>query len=149
MVTAAASLAAFAPAKATDIGEWDFLPGDSSCSIITRAPQGLLVMMTTKSGANGVMVVPVDDSKIQTKGDYPLKVTINAMDETDMTGDEGEFAGSKVLYLPIKALAIAQGEADGFALRVKLNGAVLFDKDMHGSKDAFAAYVRCSKALTR
>ena len=148
VLAAAASLAAIAPAKATAMGEWDFLSSDKSCSIVTRSDAGLLVMMTTKSGASGMMVAPVDEALISSASSYPLKVKINGMDDIDMTGETGEFGGSKIIYLPIKAAAIAAGEADGFALRVKLNDAVLFDKDMHGSNQAFAAFAACSKAFT-
>ena len=148
VLAATASLAAIAPAKATAMGEWDFLSSDKSCSIVTRSDAGLLVMMTTKSGASGMMVAPVDEALISSASSYPLKVKINGMDDIDMTGETGEFGGSKIIYLPIKAAAIAAGEADGFALRVKLNDAVLFDKDMHGSNQAFAAFAACSKAFT-
>ena len=148
VLAAAASLAAVAPAKATAMGEWDFLSSDSACSIVTRSDAGLLVMMTTKIGASGMMVAPVDEALISSASNYPLKIKINGMDDIDMTGETGEFGGSKVIYLGIKAVAIAAGEADGFALRVKLGNSVLFDKDMHGSKQAFAAFAACSKAFT-
>ena len=148
LLSAAVSLAAVVPAHATDMGAWEFLSNADSCSIVTRSDAGLLVMMTTKSGASGMFVAPIDDTQIKAKGSYQLKVAINAMADIDMEASEGEFGGSKVLYLPIKSTAIAVGEADGFSLRVKLNDKVLFDKDMHGSKQAFAAFVACSKAFT-
>ncbi len=146
--------AASAKANAGDsrsIGAWEFQSGAKYCTIATTGSPGKLIMMSTDSGANGVLVIPDDQSSISPDHNYPVKVNLNTShgsSDFDMTGSAMEFGGSKVLLLQMKAAAIAAGEADGFALRVNMNDKVVFDKDMHGSKDAFAAFVACTKTMT-
>ena len=109
-------------------------------------------MMYSASGASGVLVIPDDQNSISPDHDYPVKINLNTSNgasDFDMTGSAMNFGGSKVLLIEIKAAAIAAGQADGFALRVNMNDKVVFDKDMHGSKDAFAAFVACTKTLTK
>ena len=146
MLLACAALAGATAAKADTppkIGMWNYAEVATFCSIGTTANGSALILMTSKSGASGVMLKPADQSAIVAGTDYPLKVSMNGSADFDITANAGEFGGAKVLFLPIKGNKIAAGEADGFALRASLNGAVLFDKDMHGSHDAFAAFVAC------
>jgi hypothetical protein len=143
-----ASIAALTPASANLIGNWDFESSAKLCSIGTTGSTGKLIMMYTASGASGMLVVPDDQASITPDSDYPLKISLEGSADRDMTGSAIKFGGSKVLLLDIKAAGLAADAADGFAMRVKLNDKVVFDKDMHGSKDAFAAFVACTKTLT-
>lgn len=142
-------LANAAPANAETIGNWDFVKGATACSIGIKGSPGKLIMLYTKSGSSGMLVVPDDQSSIAAGQDYPVKISLNGSPDRDMTASAIKFGGANVLLIEIKAAAIAAGEADGFAMRVKLNDSVVFDKDMHGSKDVFAAFVGCTKTLTK
>ena len=146
-LAACATFAAVTPASANLIGNWDFESTAKLCSIGTTGSSGKLLLMYTASGASGLMVVPDDQASITADKDYPLKVSIEGSADHDMNGSAVKFGGSKVLLLDIKAAGLAADAADGFALRVKLNDKIVFDKDMHGSKDAFAAFVACTKTL--
>lgn len=147
--SAIATLATYGPVSAKPIGNWDFQSSGAFCSIGTNQNGGALVMMTTKSGASGMMVIPADQTAIVADHDYPLKISLEGSPDASTTASTGAFGGSKVLYLKINAAGIAADAADGFALRVKLNDAPIFDKNMHGSRDAFAAFIACSKAFKR
>jgi len=143
---AALSITAQTPARATaPDGDWVVESNASFCSIGTKQNGALFIMMTTSSGASGLMIKPVDQSLIATGTDYKLKVSINNSADIDTTASAGDFGGVKVLHIRVNGAKIAAGEADGFAFRVKLGDTVVFDKDMHGSHDAFAAFVECSK----
>ena len=148
VLAACGLLMSTAPAHANAIGSWDFESSPKLCSIGTTGSTGKLLLMYTASGASGIMVVPDDQTSITPDSDYPLKVSIEGSADHDMTGSAVKFGGSKVLLLDIKAAGLATDAADGFAFRVKLSDKVVFDKDMHGSKDAFAAFVACTKTLT-
>jgi hypothetical protein len=136
------------PESSKSIGAWEYESGEKYCTIGTKGLSGMLLMMSTNTGTSGMIVVPSDQSLITPDNQYPLKISLEGSPEADMTGSAGTFGGSKVLYIKINAAGIAGDASDGFSMRVKLNGAVVFDKDMHGSKDAFAAFVACSKTLT-
>lgn len=148
-VIAGGLLTALAPAAASPIGTWDYQSSSSICSIGTAGSPGKLIMIYTVSGASGFIVVPADQSSIAADHDYPLKVSIEGSADRDMTASAMKFGDATVLLLDIKAAGIAADAADGFALRVKLNDKVVYEKDMHGSKEAFAAFVACSKTLTK
>ncbi len=148
-MAACASFAASTPASASQIGAWDYEPSAKSCSIGTSGSPGKMIMLYTASGASGMLVVPDDQSSISPDHDYPVKISLNGSADRDMTASAIKFGGANVLLIEIKAAAIAAGETDGFAMRVKMNDKVVFDKDMHGSKDAFAAFVGCTKTLTK
>lgn len=148
-LTATVIVTALAPANANPIGNWDFQSSATTCSIGTRGAPGKLIMLYTSSGSSGFLVVPDDQSSIAADHDYPLKVSLEGSSEVNMTGSALNFGGSKVLVLDVKAAGLAAEASDGFSFRVKMNGAVVFDKDMHGSKDAFAAFVACTKTLTK
>lgn len=143
-----ASVATVTPASANLVGNWDFESSAKLCSIGTTGSTGKLLLMYTASGASGIMVIPDDQASITPGQDYPLKVSLEGSADHDMTGSAVKFGGAKVLLLDIKAAGLAADASDGFAMRVKLNDKVVFDKDMHGSKDAFAAFVTCTKSLT-
>jgi hypothetical protein len=147
-LAACASLVALTPASAGMVGAWDYESSAKSCSIGTKGSTGKMIMLYTASGASGMLVVPDDQSSISPDHDYPIKFSINGSADSDLNASAIKFGGATVLLIEIKAAAIAAGEADGFAMRVKLNDTVVFDKDMHGSKDAFAAFVACTKTLT-
>lgn len=149
---AGVTVAALGPAAASPIGAWDYQSTAKVCSIGTTGSPGKLIMMSTASGADGVLVVPDDQSLISPDHDYPLKVTLNTSfgpSEFDMAGSAITFGGAKVLVVQIKAGVITAAEPDGFALHIKMNDKVLFDKDMHGSKAAFTAFLNCSKTFAK
>ena len=130
-------------------GDWVADSGATYCSLGTKQKDGaMFIMMTTSSGASGLMIKPADQSLITTGTAYPLKVNINGSSDIDTTANAGDFGGVKVLHVKLNAAAIAAGEADGFAFRASLNGTVLFDKDLHGARNEFAAFVACSKKFT-
>ena len=145
-----AAITAIAPLQAqTTTGDWVVTSEKGFCSAGTKQKDGtMFILMTTSSGASGLMIKPADQSLITTGKAYPLKVSINNTGDADTTANAGDFGGGKVLHIKLNAAAIAAGEADGFAFRVKLNDTVLFDKDLHGSHDAFASFVACSKKFT-
>ncbi len=136
-----------APASAETMGMWDYQSAKTFCSIGTAQDGNKFLMMTTKSGASGVMIVPADQSLITVGTDYTLMISLKGSPEFETSGNAGEFGGAKVLYLKIKGNKIAAGEPDGFQFHSSLNGTVIFDKDMRGSTDAFAAFVSCSQAF--
>ena len=137
---------AITPVQATASGDWVAASDKTYCSLGTKQKDGgMFIMLTTSSGASGLMIKPADQSLIATGADYPLKVNINNSSDIDTTANAGEFGGVKVLHIKLNAARIAAGEADGFAFRVSLNGKVLFDKDLHGAHDEFAQFVECSK----
>ena len=151
-VTALAAGAAFAavtPASANLIGAWNYDATPKLCSIGTKGNTGKLIMMYTSSGASGMLLVPDDQASITPDQDYPLKISIEGSAGSNMHGSAIKFGGSNVLLLDIKVAGLAVDAADGFALRVRMNDKPVFDKDMHGSKDAFAAFVACTKGLTK
>ncbi len=148
-LAACVSVAALTPASATLIGSWDFQSSAKLCSIGTKGSTGKLIMLYTASGSSGILVVPDDQSSITADHDYPLKVSIEGSPDADMTSSALNFGGSNVLILNVKAAGLAADAVDGFSLSVKMNGAPVFEKDMHGSKDAFAAFVACTKTLTK
>lgn len=152
-ITASTPASAKAPAgESRSIGAWEFQSGAKYCTIATTGSPGKVIMMYTDSGASGVLVIPDDQSSISPDHSYPVKINLNTSNgssDFDMNGSAMNFGGSKVLLIEIKAAAIAAGEADGFALRVNMNDKVVFNKDMHGSKDAFWAFVECTKTLTK
>ncbi len=141
------TFAAAAPVGAETLGMWTLDSEPTFCSIGTVQDGNKFLMMTTKSGASGVMIVPADQSLITVGTDYPLKVSLKGSPEFDTSGNAGEFGGFKVIYLKLKGDKIAAGEPDGFQFRASLNDTVIFDKDMRGSHDAFAAFVSCSQAF--
>ena len=148
-MAACASFAALTPASASLIGAWDYEPSAKSCLIGTTGNPGKMIMLYTASGASGVAVIPDDQSSISLGHDYEVKLSINGSADRDATAPAIEFGGAKVLLIAIKTAAIAAGEADGFALRVNMNDKIVYDKGMHGSKDAFAVFVGCTKTLTK
>lgn len=148
-LAAGVTVTALAPAMANPIGAWDYQSSAKTCSIGTTGTPGKLIMLYTSSGSSGFLVVPDDQSSITADHDYPLKVSLEGSPDMDMTGSALNFGGSKVLVLDVKAAGLAAEASDGFSFRVKMNGAVVFDKDMHGSKDAFAAFVACTKTLAK
>jgi hypothetical protein len=143
------ALTAITPAQATTPGDWVASSEKNFCSLGTKQKDGgMFIMMTTSSGASGIMIKPADQSLITSGTDYPIKVSINNSSDHDVTANAGDFGGVKVLHIKLNAAAIAAGEADGFAFRVSLGGTVVFDKDLHGAHDEFAAFVACSKQFT-
>ena len=140
-----ASAPLVAPAHAKTIGDWQVEATDSFCSEGTNKDGASAIFLTAKTGSNGILIKPADQSTITTGTDYKLQISLNGESDVTSTAGTVSFGGAKVLVLKIPATAIAAGEADGFAMRVKLNDRVLFDKDMHGARDAFAAFVACSK----
>ena len=144
-----AAIIGFAPASAKPIGNWDFQSSDGFCSIGTNQNGGTLIMITTKSGLSVIMVIPADQAAITVGKSYPLKVSLEGLADAGTNASALEFGGSKVLVIDIDAAGLAAAAPDGLALRVKLNDVPVFDKNMHGSSEAFAAYVACSKAFTR
>ena len=152
LTTLTAASAKAHPVDSRSIGAWEFQSSAKYCTIATTGSPGKLIMMSTDSGANGVLVIPDDQSSISPDHSYPVKINLNTRhgsSDFDMTGSAMNFGGSKVLLIEMKAAAIAAGEPDGFALRVNMNDKVVYDKDMHGSKDAFAAFVGCTTSLTK
>ena len=121
------------------------LPTTSFCSIGTKQNGAMLLMVTSSSGANGMMVVPADQSSITVGSEYKIKLSIAGHDLPEKTVNSGLFGGRKVLHIAIKAAKIAADMPDGFSFRVMMNDKVVFDMDNSGSRDAFAAYVACSK----
>lgn len=138
---------AVAPLQAqTSSGDWVVSSEKNFCSAGTKQKDGtMFILMTTSRGASGLMIKPADQSLIATGKEYPLKVSINGSSDIDTNANAGDFGGVKVLHIKLNAARIAAGEADGFAFRVSLDGKILFDKDLHGSHDAFAQFVECSK----
>ena len=148
-IAASVMLTAIAPAMANPIGAWDYQSIANVCSLGTAGNPGKFIMLYTASGASGFLVVPADQTSITADHDYPLKISIDGSADLDTTSSAIKFGGATVLLINIKATKIAADFADGLALRVKLDDKVVFDKDMHGSKDAFAAFVGCTKTLTK
>lgn len=148
--TAAIAFASFAimaqiPAQAAPDGDWVVDSNANYCTIGTKQNGALFIMMTTSSGASGMMIKPFDQSLITTGTDYKLKVSMNGSDDIETTASAGDFGGVKVLHIGVSGVKIATGEPDGFAFRVTLGKTIIFDKDMRGSHDEFAAFVACSK----
>ena len=148
-LAASAAFAAITPASANMIGAWNYDSTPSLCSIGTKGNTGKLIMLYTASGASGMLLVPDDQGSITPNQDYPLKISLEGSAESNMRGSAIKFGGSNVLLVDIKVAGLASDAADGFAMRVKMNDKPVFDKDMHGSKDAFAAFVACTKTLTK
>ena len=148
-LAASAAFAALTPASADMIGAWNYDATAKLCSIGTKGNTGKLIMMYTASGASGFLVVPDDQSAITPDHNYPLKVSIEGSADNNMTGEAIKFGGANVLLLSIKAAGLAADATDGFSFRVKLDDKVVYEKDMHGSKDAFAAFVACTKTMTK
>ncbi len=149
VLAASAAFVAITPASANMIGAWNYDSTPTLCSIGTKGNTGKMIMLYTASGASGMLVVPDDQSSLSPGHDYPVKISINGSADSALTSSAIKFGGATVLLVEIKVAGIAAGEADGFAMRVKMNDKPVFDKDMHGSKDAFAAFVGCTKTLTK
>lgn len=139
------SIAALPPAQAAPGDDWVVDSNTSYCSIGTKQDGAFFILMTTSSGASGLMIKPADQSLITAGTDYKLKININGSADIGTTANAGDFGGVKVLHIELNGAKIAAGEPDGFAFRVRLGDTIVFDKDMHGSHDAFAAFVACSK----
>ena len=148
-LAAGAAFAAVTPASANLIGAWNYDATPTLCSIGTKGNTGKLIMLYTASGASGMLIVPDDQSSITPDQDYPLKFSLEGSAESNMHGSAIKFGGSNVLLVDIKVAGLAAAAGDGFALRVKMNDKPVFDKDMHGSKDAFEAFVACTKTMTK
>ena len=133
------------PLHADTIGEWSVESGSTVCSAGTSNNGASMILITSKSGASGILIKPASQDAIELGTSYKLQISLNGEGDRDLTSSAIKFGGAKVLILEIPGAKIAAGEADGFAMRVKMNGTVLFEKDMHGAHDAFAAFVACSK----
>ena len=142
---ALASALPVVPVQAETIGDWQVEAADTLCSAGTSQNGASMILITSKSGASGIMIKPADQGALEIGAAYKLQVSLNGSSDHEMTSNATKFGGVKVLILEIPGAKIAAGEADGFAMRVKMKDAVLFDKDMHGAHDAFAAFVACSK----
>jgi hypothetical protein len=147
---AAILCSAIAPLQAqTANSDWVVTSEKNFCSAGTKQKDGtMFILMTTSSGASGLMIKPADQSLITSGKDYPLKVSINGSSDIETTANAGDFGGVKVLHIKLNGARIAAGEADGFAFRVSLDGKVLFDKDLHGAHNEFAQFVECSNKFT-
>lgn len=144
---AIAALVSTMPIAAETIGDWQVEAASTMCSAGTSANGASMILLTSKSGATGIMVKPADQHAITVGADYPIQLSLNGQAARDLTVPAIRFGGASVLLLPIPGAKIAAGEADGFAMKVTLNGAILFDKDMHGAHAAFASFVACSKTF--
>jgi hypothetical protein len=144
-IVAIAALSTAMPAFAATIGDWQVEDASTLCSAGTSQNGASMILMTSKSGANGILIKPADQGAIAVGSGYKLQLSFNGSSDREIAASGMKFGGAKVLIIDMPAVKMAAGEADGFALRVKLGGTVLFDKDMHGARDAFAAYVACSK----
>lgn len=134
-----------APARAETIGDWTVDSASTVCSAGTSQNGASMILITSKSGASGILIKPASQDAIELGTSYKLQISLNGQQDHDLTSSAIKFGGAKVLILELPGAKIAAGEADGFTMRVKMNGAVLFEKDMHGAHDAFAAFVACSK----
>jgi hypothetical protein len=137
-----------ASAYAEALGKWSYESKPSFCSISTKQNPGSIIMMTTKSGASGIMIVPDVQDEISIGGQYKIVMSINGTDLPERAVEAGEFGGVKVLHIPLKATRLAADMPDGLAFRVKMNGKVIFDMDKSDSRSALEAYVKCSGSLT-
>lgn len=145
VVTAGVALGSIAPANAETLGKWNYDSPASFCSIGTKQNGAMLLMVTSSSGANGMMVIPADQNSITVGSEYKIKLSIAGHDLPEKTVNSGLFGGHKVLHIAIKAAKIAADMPDGFPFRVVMNDKVVFDMDGSASHEAFAAYVACSK----
>ena len=133
------------PLQAETIGEWSVESASTVCSAGTSKDGASMILITSKGGASGILIKPASQDAISLGTSYKLQISFNGEGDHDLTSSAINFGGAKVLILEIPGAKIAAGEADGFSMRVKMNGMVLFEKDMHGARDAFAAFVACSK----
>lgn len=147
VVTSCAAAALAASANAETMGKWSYDAKGSYCSIGTNQGGAKLIMMTTKSGASGMMVVPADQNSIDANSQYKIVMAIAGTELPEKSVDSGEFGGAKVLHIPIKAARIANDMPDGLTFGVKMNDKVIFYMDQTESHDAFAAFVACSKSF--
>lgn len=132
-------------AHAETMGKWGYTSTDAVCSLTTDQGGAKLIMLTSKSGATGILAVPADQSALVTGHDYKITISIDGAELPESSASAIEFGGAKVLYIAFKAAAFARDMPDGVAFRVKMGGKVLFDMDKSNSHDAFAAYAACSK----
>ena len=132
-------------AHAETMGKWSYISADTVCSLTTDQGGAKLIMLTSKSGATGILTMPADQSALVTGHDYKITISIDGTELPESSASAIEFGGAKVLYIAFKAAAFARDMPDGVAFRVKMGGKVVFDMDNSNSHDAFAAYAACSK----
>jgi len=145
-IIAFGTIATVATAHAEALGKWGYMSTDGVCSLTTTDQGGAkLIMLTSKSGATGILAMPTDQSAFVIGQDYKITISIDGAELPESSASAIEFGGAKVLYIAFKAAAFARDMPDGVAFRVKMGGKVLFDMDKSNSHDAFAAYAACSK----
>ena len=137
-------LASQSPASARPIGRWDFQSADYYCSITAQTETGNLILLTSQSGNSGMIVVP-KMTIVQPKWQYPVKISYNGASDVELAGMGAMFAQSPSVMLKINAASIVADDRDGFSIRIKLRDLIVFDADLRGSSEAFAAFSACSR----